>query len=98
MKSVLNEVPEVFVQHGRSSSTDAIPSPDTGMVSPVPGGCSSHVSVALSEDVPDVLWSSLPAPEGFRCPQLVLYLCAQSPLVSDLRPFQAMYRNGISRS
>lgn len=63
------------------------------MVNPVLVGWSPHVSVALSEDVPDVLWSFLPAPEEFRCPHLVLYLCAQFPLVSDLRPFQAMYRN-----
>lgn len=41
------------------------------MVSPVLVGWSSHVLVALSEDVLSVLWSLLPAPEEFRCPQLV---------------------------
>lgn len=63
------------------------------MVSPVLVGWSSHVLVALSEDVLSVLWSLLPAPEEFRCPQLVLDLCAQFPLVSGLCPFQAMHRN-----
>lgn len=101
MKSVLNEVPEVFVQQvdNPKQMPDPLQTHAQGngvpltMVSPVPVGWSSHVLVALSEDVLSVLWSFLPAPEEFRCPQLVLYLCAQFPLVSDLCPFQAMHRN-----
>lgn len=62
-------------------------------VSPVSVAWSSHVSVAPSEDVLNVLWNLLPAPEEFRCPQLVLYLCAQFPLVSGLHPYQVMHRN-----
>lgn len=89
MKSVLNGLSEVFVQHGNPvQKPDLLQTQVQGrgvpltVVSPGLVGWSSHVSVvALSEGVPDVLWSSLPAPEHLRCPQLLL--C----------PSQAMHRN-----
>lgn len=92
MKSVLNGLSEVFVQHGNPvQKPDLLQTQVQGrgvpltVVSPGLVGWSSRVSVvALSEGVPDVLWSSLPAPEHLRCPQLLLHLCAQFPLVSDL--------------